>query len=78
MAEALGSCPYCKKEFADKRERYTHLGRWNRCPLLAEDITLVAAPSCACGCGQRVEASKRDPGRYNKYVKGHNKRGKEN
>lgn len=74
MAESLGGCPYCKKQFEDKRDKYTHAGRWGRCPQFAKDITVVAAPHCACGCGERVEENKRDPGKYNKFVKGHNKR----
>ena len=73
MAERLGACPYCKKEFEDKRDKYTHLERWG-CKQMYDDLTVFAAPPCACGCGQKVEASKRDPSKFNKYVKGHNKR----
>lgn len=40
-------------------------------------LTEYAAPPCACGCGEKVEVSKRDPEKFNKFVKGHNKRGKE-
>jgi hypothetical protein len=76
MAEALGICLYCKKEFEDKRDKYTHLERWG-CKQMYEDLTIFAAPLCACGCGRKVEVSKRDPSKFNLYVKGHNKRPKE-
>ena len=76
MAAALGKCHYCGKEFEDKRDKYTHLERWG-CKKMYDDLTAFAAPTCVCGCGQKVEVSKRDPSKFNKYVKGHNKRPKE-
>jgi hypothetical protein len=41
-------------------------------------FTEFFAPKCKCGCGEKTAVNKRNPNRYNDYVKGHNKRGKEN
>lgn len=73
MAEALGTCPHCQIEFEDKRHKYTHLQKWG-CKVMYDALTQLAAPLCACGCGQKVEESKRKPGTFNRFCKGHNKR----
>lgn len=73
MAEAIGSCPHCGQEFENKRERYTHLEKWG-CKAMYDALTVMAAPKCKCGCGQKVEEAKRKPGTFNEFVRGHNKR----
>jgi hypothetical protein len=71
-------CPWCDEEFFSDKDEFHHLRRWG-CKQMYDDLTVFAAPFCACGCGRKVEASKRDPSKFNKYVKGHNKKsGKEN
>lgn len=70
----LTQCPYCEREFENKRDRYFHLERWGRCAVFARDLAIVAAPTCACGCGQKVGLGKRNNSDYNRFIRGHNKR----
>lgn len=76
IAKLLKECPYCGEKFRNARDQWCHLER-HGCPAMRKALDQVAAPFCACGCGGRVELNKRDPGKFNKYIKGHNKRGKE-
>ena len=71
MAERL-QCPLCKKEFENKREKFVHLDR-HGCPVARKVINEIAAPLCACGCGNKVNLGKRTPKYFNEYIRGHNK-----
>lgn len=75
--ESDDTCPFCSFRFETKRDRYVHLEKWG-CPKMYAAMTVEAAPLCACGCGERVLLSRRNPKKFNKYIQGHNKRKKEN
>ena len=69
-------CPGCQEEFFSDKEEFHHLRRWG-CKRLYDALTRHAAPVCACGCNEKVDISKREPSKFNKYVRGHNKKPKE-
>lgn len=71
MAAVLEPCPLCGQEFADKKERFVHLERWG-CPIARRKLEEIAAPFCVCGCGGKTGLNKRHPGRFNKFIQGHN------
>jgi len=73
MAKIIKPCPFCGKDFNDKKDKYVHLEKWG-CPKAYKEITKITAPKCACGCGEKVETNKRNPRKFNKYIRGHNKR----
>lgn len=70
MAERL-VCPLCDKEFSNKLEKFVHLERWG-CPKARRQLDILAAPFCACGCGQKTGPNKRKPAVFNKFIQGHN------
>jgi hypothetical protein len=71
MAAVLEPCPFCGEDFADKKERFVHLERWG-CPVVRRQLEKLAAPYCACGCGDKTSMNKRKAGTFNKFIHGHN------
>jgi hypothetical protein len=76
IVEKLKECPWCLEKFRNAKDQWCHLER-HGCPKMRRALDSASAPFCACGCGQKTESSKREPSKYNRYVKGHNKRPKE-
>lgn len=69
-------CLWCQEEFFSDKDEFHHLRKWG-CPIMYKAFTEFFAPKCRCGCGNKVDISRRNPNQYNEYVKGHNKRPKE-
>lgn len=75
ITERLKECPWCQKPLRTAKDQWCHLEK-HGCPIMRRALDAKAAPYCKCGCGSRVEESKRKPGTFNAFIRGHNKKAK--